>query len=196
MVQRRRPEELAISFVNTRAWRLRNPPEERLVDAAALLTWCAAAGLCAKEDARAMSPDRTAELHNHAVELREAIYSLLRGVAGAAPFDRLAAARVATAATLDGLALEFRDRRLAWRAADPIHSPEALLAPIAHSALALAAGPWADRVKQCQDERGCGWLFVDESRAGNRRWCSMGDCGNRAKAARRYARVKSRRASA
>jgi predicted RNA-binding Zn ribbon-like protein len=31
---------------------------------------------------------------------------------------------------------------------------------------------------------------VDESRAGTRRWCSMGECGNRAKARRHYLRRK------
>jgi len=33
---------------------------------------------------------------------------------------------------------------------------------------------------------------VDESRNGSRRWCSMKDCGNRAKARRHYHRVKGR----
>ncbi|MGZ7077906.1 MAG: CGNR zinc finger domain-containing protein [Thermoanaerobaculia bacterium] len=36
----------------------------------------------------------------------------------------------------------------------------------------------------------CTWLFLDESRRGNRRWCSMSDCGSRAKARRYYARKK------
>jgi predicted RNA-binding Zn ribbon-like protein len=31
------------------------------------------------------------------------------------------------------------------------------------------------------DEGGCGWLFLDRSRNGSRRWCSMEDCGTRAK---------------
>lgn len=30
----------------------------------------------------------------------------------------------------------------------------------------------------------CGWLFVDTSRGGRRRWCSMQTCGNREKASR------------
>ena len=32
--------------------------------------------------------------------------------------------------------------------------------------------------------------ILDESRAGTRRWCSMGDCGNRAKARRHYHKSK------
>lgn len=36
----------------------------------------------------------------------------------------------------------------------------------------------------------CGWLFLDETRNHTRRWCSMKDCGNRAKARRHYHRVR------
>ena len=31
------------------------------------------------------------------------------------------------------------------------------------------------------DDGGCGWLFLDRSRNGSRRWCAMEDCGTRAK---------------
>jgi predicted RNA-binding Zn ribbon-like protein len=51
-------------------------------------------------------------------------------------------------------------------------------------------------MRQCADAKGCGWLFLDESRAGTRRWCSMGECGNRAKAHRHYLRRKQGEASA
>jgi len=44
-------------------------------------------------------------------------------------------------------------------------------------------GRRAGKVRRCQDDRGCGWLFVDESRMQNRRWCSMRGCGNKAKVA-------------
>ncbi|TIU06903.1 MAG: CGNR zinc finger domain-containing protein, partial [Mesorhizobium sp.] len=30
----------------------------------------------------------------------------------------------------------------------------------------------------------CGWLFLDTSRGGKRRWCSMRTCGNREKVSR------------
>ena len=36
----------------------------------------------------------------------------------------------------------------------------------------------------------CGWLFIDESPAGRRRWCDMRTCGNRAKVARHRARAR------
>ncbi|MEM9470689.1 MAG: CGNR zinc finger domain-containing protein [Pseudomonadota bacterium] len=45
------------------------------------------------------------------------------------------------------------------------------------------------RLKMCPGN-GCGWLFIDETKNARRTWCSMETCGNRAKAARHYARSK------
>jgi len=50
-------------------------------------------------------------------------------------------------------------------------------------------GPRLDRVRRCANPE-CGWLFLDDSRAGKRRWCSMSACGNRAKARRHYHKSK------
>lgn len=51
----------------------------------------------------------------------------------------------------------------------------------------LARGP--QRIRECAHER-CILTFFDTSQNGRRRWCSMSDCGNRAKAARHYAQQK------
>jgi len=53
----------------------------------------------------------------------------------------------------------------------------------------LLAGPRLDRVRRCANPD-CGWLFLADSRAGKRRWCSMQSCGNRAKARRHYHKSK------
>ncbi|MEM7337131.1 MAG: CGNR zinc finger domain-containing protein [Actinomycetota bacterium] len=45
------------------------------------------------------------------------------------------------------------------------------------------------RVRSC-DHGACTIWFVDTSKAGRRRWCSMERCGNRAKAQRHYARQR------
>jgi predicted RNA-binding Zn ribbon-like protein len=44
-----------------------------------------------------------------------------------------------------------------------------------------------NRLRQCDDDD-CGWLFLDRSKNGSRRWCSSADCGNRARARRHYQR--------
>lgn len=56
------------------------------------------------------------------------------------------------------------------------------LSVIAASAIEALGGPDRDRVKACADEH-CHGLYVDTSRANNRRWCNMNTCGNRAKKA-------------
>lgn len=52
----------------------------------------------------------------------------------------------------------------------------------------LLRSPQASRIRICAAE-GCGWVFVDTSKNGTRRWCSMKLCGNREKAARFKARA-------
>ncbi|MBV8651251.1 MAG: ABATE domain-containing protein [Alphaproteobacteria bacterium] len=61
-------------------------------------------------------------------------------------------------------------------------SPKALLASLAREAVHLFGGENAQRVRQCQSPS-CTIFFVDTSRSGHRRWCSMAACGNKAKVA-------------
>ena len=51
---------------------------------------------------------------------------------------------------------------------------------LAHDAIDLLGGPLGHRIRVCA-AGDCGLLFVDASRPGRRRWCSMEWCGNRAK---------------
>ncbi|MFE1454719.1 CGNR zinc finger domain-containing protein [Streptomyces sp. NPDC058735] len=55
-----------------------------------------------------------------------------------------------------------------------------LLATVARDAVDLFTGPYAHRVREC-GAHNCYLLFVDTSRPGRRRWCSMEHCGNRDK---------------
>ena len=51
--------------------------------------------------------------------------------------------------------------------------------PLAEAAWNLLTDTALDRVKMCP-AAGCGWLFLDRSKGGTRRWCSMDGCGVRA----------------
>jgi len=65
-----------------------------------------------------------------------------------------------------------------------------LMIPIVESAAdALILGE-LPRVRRCADPR-CSRVFFDGTKNAARRWCDMATCGNRAKAARHRARVKS-----
>jgi predicted RNA-binding Zn ribbon-like protein len=59
---------------------------------------------------------------------------------------------------------------------------EAAMASLARDAARLCVSPELQRIRECE-EATCSVLFVDTSRPGNRRWCSMQRCGNRAKKA-------------
>ena len=56
----------------------------------------------------------------------------------------------------------------------------ALLGLIAADAVAVLGGAEAGRLRECANPE-CSLLFVDTSRAGARRWCSMSSCGAREK---------------
>jgi predicted RNA-binding Zn ribbon-like protein len=51
---------------------------------------------------------------------------------------------------------------------------------IVQSAAELLTSDKIHRVRKCAHDP-CDWLFLDSSRSGRRRWCSMGTCGNVAK---------------
>ncbi|WP_020669358.1 CGNR zinc finger domain-containing protein [Amycolatopsis nigrescens] len=55
-----------------------------------------------------------------------------------------------------------------------------VLGAAARDAIELIGGPSASRVRRCEGD-GCKLVFLDTSRPGNRRWCSMQRCGNRHK---------------
>ena len=191
-------EELCIRFVNTVAWRLRDPVEDRVKTPASLLAWFAVAGVADANFASRLRerweshPREGDTFRKRAVGLREAIYRILLSQIEDKAFDRsaLKILNATTGAQVRGLGIMPSKGGLAWRSDKRHSAADDLLKPIVWSAVGLLMGPRSAKVRQCQDERGCGWLFVDESRAQNRRWCSMGDCGNRAKVERHRARVK------
>ncbi len=57
---------------------------------------------------------------------------------------------------------------------------DAALSTLARDAIDLFGGSLAERIRICAADD-CGLLFVDTSRPGRRRWCSMERCGNLAK---------------
>jgi predicted RNA-binding Zn ribbon-like protein len=189
-------EDLSIRFVNTVAWRLRDPVEDRIASGIALLGWFGTAGLAdkvltARLRKRWMQrPREERAFRKNAVKLREAIYLLFVSRIKARKFDPAALAILN--GVLGSRTAELRIARsgtsLSWQPGVQPAAAGDLLKPIAWSTAELLMGSRSEKLRQCQDERGCGWLFVDESRAQNRRWCSMGDCGNRAKALRHYRR--------
>lgn len=70
-----------------------------------------------------------------------------------------------------------------WRTA------EALLLPIGEALARFVCREDFSHVKACEGPA-CTLLFVDHARGHRRRWCSMAQCGNRAKQAAHRHRIK------
>jgi predicted RNA-binding Zn ribbon-like protein len=169
----------ALDLCATLRGRSKPTPHDLLATSADLDRWFKAAG-GAHATARA-GPDELIA----ARKLREAIYAIaLARMTGEPP---PASARGA----LNRLACDAPPtvRLSADGQAQIAGNAQALLASLAQDAVRLLGGADAHRIRQCEAET-CTRLFVDLSRSGDRRWCSMTSCGNRAKVAefRRRAR--------
>ncbi len=181
--------DLCLEFANTCFWRGQATPTETLNKPEDFAAW-AAANAGAKPD-KAPSPKE----FERALALRETIYRLFDAQAQAKPAATrdLTALNEALTAAPARTTLKRGRAGYDWDVDTRSGTALALLAPVLWSAGDLLAGPRLDRVRRCANPE-CGWLFLDDSRAGKRRWCSMSACGNRAKARRHYHKSKEEQA--
>ncbi|GEJ58711.1 CGNR zinc finger domain-containing protein [Anaeromyxobacter diazotrophicus] len=191
---------LAIDFVNTVGGMRPHRPREYLVGYADLLAFAVQTGSLAEGQAERIAElarERPAEAEAalaEARELREALHRVFEArVAGQrpAPAD-LALLNAALARALSHRRLAEGEGccALGWDGALALDAPWWPI--VAAAADLLASAGELSRVRVCgmSEEGECGWLFLDRTKARTRRWCSMQDCGNRAKARRHYAKVK------
>ena len=175
----------SLDFVRTLRWRGTPLATEELPDDAALHAWIAQCAPCdptGDPGGGAVTDAGAAE----ARQVREAIHTLLttavRETGRLEDTDALdlvnaTAARPTPSPRLDAAG------HLTHRADHPV---SATLALLARDALDLVSSPALARVRRCADPT-CGALFYDGSRPGQRRWCSMDVCGNRAKKSKAHA---------
>lgn len=89
---------------------------------------------------------------------------------------------------LPHLRLEQNNEHQFFWATPPSASIDAILAWLALDAADVLRFSDLTRLRRCLGED-CGWLFLDTSKSGRRRWCDMTVCGNRAKARRHRAKL-------
>ncbi len=128
--------------------------------------------------------------------LREDVHELFAAVVDdrtspARPLDRIVSryAAVLTGASWPELGRQATgdaaaERLPAWHTDDALAN---LAGPVTDSALDLLRRAPLDRLRACPS---CRWLFLDVSRNGQRRWCSMSMCGSRSKSAAYSARTR------
>lgn len=149
--------------------------------------WLHFVGLATKAQARRVSGISAPAFLASVRELRGESFAI---------FDALAAGREPSAKELGVLferaAKGLSARRLTFVASDAaprntnFNDPEAIVALLAFISVEAYFILPRERLRACPR---CGWLFVDSSRGGKRRWCSMQTCGNREKTSRHRVRA-------
>jgi predicted RNA-binding Zn ribbon-like protein len=195
-------EPACVEFVNTVRPRVGPAPIDELTDYAELVNWTRSVELVPERTARTLRRAACAEpaaaeraLHE-AIQLREALFVLLLALAE----DRRPSQAIVsvlhrhyiTACRTARLDIASGEVRWHWAEEDLGQ----LGGRLAVDALSAIGTPAAARLKQCPPAHGgCGWLFVDGTKNGSRRWCSMAGCGGTVKARRQAAKRRAERRS-
>ena len=183
--------DLALDFANTLDERGGDEPLELLRDFGDLVNWSTQTGLVDATTAKRLLRDAKARPRIAGRAFREArmLRELIFAVFGEGD---VSGSRLATLQQLHEKALKHRRLVLDGKVVRWEWTRDGLdqmLWPIVEAATALLTSERLDRVRVCEGDL-CRWLFIDQSRRGNRRWCDMSVCGNRAKARRHYAKVR------
>jgi predicted RNA-binding Zn ribbon-like protein len=188
---------IVLDFMNTVGDHLSTQPSEGLHSYADLALWAGHAGVITREHGARLielsreQADAAEDALLRATHTRDVIYRLLMSVIWKQPpfetdmvaFNQL----LKTAPTRTHII--HADDRYEWRFSSEIESLDDVLWRLVWAAADLLTSDRLAQVKVCENGE-CGWMFLDTSRNQARRWCSMADCGNRAKAKRHYERHK------
>jgi predicted RNA-binding Zn ribbon-like protein len=185
-----------LDFLNT-LWIPSDVEVEGLADGEGFLEWLKSSGLVSQlvvdEVRKTANPGELDLVAAQARALREWFRSFVvkhrgkpltrRAIAELEPLNRLLA-RDEEFTQLVPRAKNAQDRAPALELMAQRHwrSPDALLSPLAKSLAQLVATADFTNVKHCLGHA-CILHFLDTTRDGRRRWCSMAVCGNRAKQA-------------
>jgi len=186
---------IALDFANTAGWHASDEQSEHLSSYVEWLAWVRKSGLLPPawmaelEAEGARHPARATRALTQVIELRELVYRVFAAIArdrapSAADLSRLHRACIAALGAAEPH-WERGQLSLHWP-----HPQADLLGPV--HPLMLAAGELLNsaslaRLRQCGNNP-CGWLFLDQSKNGSRRWCSSTECGNATRVRRFRAR--------
>ncbi len=191
--------DASLDLVNTVDWTRRGLDHERLTNYDRLTQWAEGAGLVRRTDgerlraaARKRSRPAQAALQR-AKRLRAVLQQLYQAIASSeSPEPAWKGFNRELAGAMRQLRLGPRggDReevRASWNWDVPEGRLDSFLWPIVWSAAKLLTSEEAARVRACRG-LDCGWMYVDRSRNGLRRWCAMETCGTPEKTRRRLER--------
>jgi predicted RNA-binding Zn ribbon-like protein len=180
----------ALDLVNTVDWTSSGPANERLETGDDLVRWGRGAGVLPAAAAERLRravvrhPREASRAVEEARAARLVLRDLFAAVAEGEPHDEPLERFNRLLHDALGHQLVAPAFRWAWRGLD--QHPGAILRPVLWSAASLLVSPEVDRIRICGGED-CGWMYVDRSRNGLRRWCQMRTCGTLEKSRRRRA---------
>ena len=194
---------LALDFVNTISNRNVEPPQfDYLTSYPIILDWTKRVNLLKTSEVRILEkyalehPIESAKSWIRALEAREMLFTIFQCIVkGKTPATREQNLFNAwLSRSLRKSQVEFVDAsssiRASWNIAlEDLDKPIYL---IIKSAYDLLLGGQLNRIKECGT---CGWLFLDKSKNGSRRWCNMDTCGSQQKSKNYYHRKKSKQVS-
>lgn len=191
---------LCLDFTNTVFWRLRADPEEGFKDYSILIKWGKYIGLLTETRSNRLiqeannHPIEAEHVLSRAIDLREALYRILVAtIRGNHPeVGDIDILRGEVSLMLKRIALTHDEEKFEWNWDVGETELDQILWPILEKSSEFLTSDDMDRLGICEGD-GCGWLFFDHSRNRSRKWCDMGDCGNRAKARRFYKRKREKR---
>lgn len=188
--------DLCLDFANTRNGHVAPPSHEYLHDYRDLVLWGRHAGVLSLPTSRELlkraetRPSEAEDTFRKALILRETIFRIFSALSfqrkpAKTDINQLnkiwqdAQRHTQLASSSSGFALGWND--------EP--SLDHVSRRVAVAAVNLLTSENIGRIRRCSGDH-CDWLFVDLSRNHLRRWCSMEECGNRAKMRRRQQRKK------
>jgi predicted RNA-binding Zn ribbon-like protein len=186
--------DVSLDFANTLNGHGLERPHEYLHDPEDLILWSVHAGLVTSSAGRnllgwaAAKPDLAQRVWRDAIGLREAIFGIFHALAlGNSPRER--ALQTVSRQWKEGWKHRIvmpagSGYAVAW---DDQPTLRSIPRQISEAAINLLTSEDSRRVRACSGET-CDWLFIDNSRNHLRLWCSMDQCGNRAKMRRRRIR--------
>jgi predicted RNA-binding Zn ribbon-like protein len=190
--------DLSLNFANTQDWHASGKPVENLNSYSELITWGEQAGLVSPKSAHLMNrlaieqPADASDEYKFTLQVREALYRVFAHRYAGEPIleDDLVLLNSVISQAMAHMQLSPAAGEIHWEWSPEINGANLILWPVARAAAELLTSDKASKVRICEDDRGCGYLFIDQTKNHSRRWCSMESCGNRAKARRHYSRLQ------
>lgn len=192
--------DASLDLVNTVDWTSNGLERDRLVGYAGLIRWAQGAHIVVPGDALALriAAEEQPQQADAALEacwrvrwlFKRLFSSLMARTVDEYAFDEFNevltdSLRHLSVTVEGGPAAQGHNATWSWRGlGERLESP---LWPVVWSAAILLTASEAAQVRVCGGPD-CGWLFVDRSRNGLRRWCEMATCGTAAKSRRRAER--------